>query len=112
MSQKHCITWFKRDERGQWQWQGFKPELDTDDAIVKWFDGLVEEYDQENAPEIFVVDLEHLEALDGGGGTEAALELELLRGWLDEVVQINKITVEEEFSEYCARKASASAEGA
>lgn len=104
MSQAHAITWFMRDEKGKWQWQGFKPELDHDDKIVKWFDSMVEKYDRENAPEIFIVDLEHLEGLGGDGDAEAGLELTLLQGWLDEVVQIDKITVEEDFNEYRKRK--------
>jgi GTP-dependent phosphoenolpyruvate carboxykinase len=111
MSQKHAITWFKRDETGKWQWMGFEQQLQTDDDIVSWFDKLIAEHGGEDAPEIFVVDLEHLDELNGVAADGAAEELGLLRDWLDEVVQIDKITVEEEFSEYRARKGSAIVEG-
>lgn len=103
MSQRHNVTWFKRDERGQWQWQGFRPELDTDDKIVAWFEQMQLEYAE--GPEVFVVDLENFDGpVHEGDGLPPELELELLRGWLDEVVDIDKITVEEEFPEYCKRK--------
>lgn len=109
MSQRHSITWFKRDERSQWQWQGFKPELDTDDKIVAWFEQMQQEY--ADGPEVFVVDLENFDGpVHEGDGLPPELELELLRGWLDEVVDIDKITVEEEFPEYCKRKLSESEE--
>lgn len=115
MSQRHLITWFKRDDRGQWQWQGFERSLQKDDDVTKWFDRLVEQYgeDAPESPEIFVIDLEHLEELNAAYEPgEAEIELQLLRGWLDEVVNIDKITVEEEFSEYRTRKLSEAQEGA
>jgi hypothetical protein len=109
MSQRHKITWFKRDHGDKWQWQGFEEALQTDDDVTNWFDGLIKQYgdDAPESPEIFVLDLEHLDELSGAYEPgEAEIELQLLRGWLEEVVDIDSITVEEEFDEYRARKIS------
>lgn len=110
---KHKVTWFQRDERGHWQWQGFRDELDTEDKVQGWVDEMRRqelEAETEGAPwqEVFIIDLENANEILAGLMADSQ-ELGLLQGWLEDVVQIDKITVETEFNEYCEQQANASA---
>lgn len=110
---KHKVTWFKRDERGQWQWQGFRDELDTEDKVQGWVDEMRQQEldaETEGAPwqEVFIIDLENANEILAGLMADSQ-ELGLLQGWLEDVVQIDKITVETEFNEYCEQQSNASA---
>lgn len=100
----HKITWFQRDEAGRWQWQGFRDELQTQDEIDAWFNEIQEanlkiEADGGQVREAFVLDLDTAADMVGEMA-EAAQELEDLKEWLNDVVQIEKITVEIEFDEW------------
>ena len=111
---KHKVTWFKRDERGQWQWQGFRDELDTEEKVQAWVDEKQAEEgraEQVGEPwdEVFIIDLENANEILAGLMADSH-ELGLLQGWLEDVVQIDKITVETEFNEYCEQQANARAE--
>lgn len=104
----HKITWFQRDEAGRWQWQGFKDELQTQDQIDAWFNEMQEknlatEAQGGTPPESFILDLDTAADMLGEMA-DAMQELEDLKQWLNEVVQIEKITVETEFDEWRAAK--------
>lgn len=106
---KHKVTWFQRDERGHWQWQGFRDELDTEEKVQAWVDEKQAEEgraEQEGAQwqEVFIIDLENANEILCGLMADSQ-ELGLLQGWLEEVVQIDKITVETEFDEWCEKNA-------
>lgn len=109
------VTYFTKEPNGDWGWQGFRDEIQSDSQVEKLFKTLSERAERDEGFAAFVIDLnnpgdEEDEELPGGFDSNeeaelsASVELQLLQAWLDEVVQIDKITVEEEYNEYRKRK--------
>lgn len=108
--ERHKITWFRRDDAGIWQWQGFRDDLSTQEQINAWVEKQSEEAETIEAEggtpnEIFILDLEGANQMLAELML-AAQELDDLKEWLDDVVQIEKITVETEFAEWREQKYS------
>ena len=106
--EQHKVTWFERDDSGRWQWMGFEDQLDTEPKIGDWLDAkqqeaLEHEEQTGTVKESFVLDLETAAEMLAEL-SEIAQQHELLKEWLNDVVCIEKITVEEEFDEFCKRK--------
>jgi GTP-dependent phosphoenolpyruvate carboxykinase len=106
--EKHKVTWFQRDERGNWQWQGFRDDLDTDEKMQAWVDEMQAKEGaavaaEEPWQEVFIIDLENANQILVNLMSDSQ-ELEDLKEWLDKVVRIDKITVEQDFNEFCEAK--------